>query len=95
MEREMALHAANHIAAHFEMYHEAHNWLWAAYMNSDPDMKKEFRKNKDFLMMLNLTEDMVKDWGMDGEKEMMEEDMKKEDSKMTGPPSLILKLVNM
>ena len=95
MEREMALHAANHIAAHFEMYHEAHNWIWAAYMNSDPDTKKEFRKDKDFLMMLNLTEDMVKDWGMDGEKEMMEEDMKKEDSKMTGPPSLILKLVNM
>jgi len=92
----MALHAANHIAAHFEMYHEASNWIWAAYMNSDEDTKAEFRKDKDFLMMLNLTEDMVKEWGMDGEKEeMMEEDMEKESSLMTGPPSLILKLVNM
>ena len=94
MEREMANHEASHIAGHFEMYHYAPSWLWGAYMASSDEAKEEWRKDKEFLMMLNLTPEKVEKWGMNGDDMEMKE-MKEGDGKMMdGPPSLIVKLAN-
>ena len=96
MEREMANHEASHIAGHFEMYHYLPSWLWGAYMASSDEEKEEWRSNKEFLMMLGLSKDEVKKWGMDGDKKEMKEEMKEgDDEKMDGPPSLLLKFVNI
>lgn len=67
MDREMALHTAEHVAAAFELYMEYGNWIWAAYMNSDEMTKKEWRKDKEFLMMFRLMPEDVEGWG-DGEE---------------------------
>ena len=93
MEREMALHEASHIAGHFEMYLEMSSWLWGAYMASSDEEKAKWREDKEFLMMLDLTPEKVKEWGMDGEDKEMKE-MKEGDDKMSGPPSLLLKIAN-
>ena len=91
MEREMAYHTASHVAAAFELYLEYYNWLWAAYMNSDEATKCEWRKDKGFLIMLEMLPEDVKDWeGCDGEgKEKMEGDMEDEEGKLfTGVPTI-------
>ena len=72
MEREMANHEASHIAAHFEMYHYASSWLWGAYMASSDEEKAKWRSDKEFLMMLKLTPEMVEDWDKDGDYEKMD-----------------------
>merc|ERR1712079_436788 len=99
MEREQANHAASHIAGHFEMYHEAASWVWGAYMASSDEAKEEWRKDKEFLMMLGLSKDKVEDWGKCGdEKEMMEKEMmekreermdEKKEGAPAGPPKLM------
>ena len=86
MEREMALHTASHVAGAFELYLEMANWLWAAYMNSPEEAKEEWRKDKDFLMMLKLKPEDVEDWESGAEGEMMEDDMMTANL-MTGIPS--------
>jgi len=97
MEREMANHEASHIAGHFEMYLEAKSWVWGAYMASSDEDKAKWREDKEFLMMLDLTPEKVKDWGMDGDDKEMGEmkegdmDMKKEGA---GPPKLMVKFAN-
>jgi len=95
MERELAFHTAAHMAGAFEVYLEYGNWLWAAYMNSDDATKCEWRKDKDFLMMLHLMPKDVEDWeGCDGDaegEEKMEDDMEgdEEEGKLfTGVPTL-------
>ena len=94
MERDMAKHTAGHVAGAFEIYHAMPSWLWGNYMAADEEMKAEWRKDKEFLMMLKLTPEMVEKWGMDGEKKMekmdgeMKEDKKPMDSLMISPPSL-------
>ena len=94
MEREMANHEASHIAGHFEMYHELPSWLWGAYMASSEEEKEKWRSDKEFLMMLDLTPEKVEKWGKGGDMEMKE--MKEGDDKMMdGPPSLMLKFVNI
>ena len=92
MEREMANHAASHIAGHFEMYHYAKDWVWGAYMNSSDEEKAAYREDKKFLMMLHLTPEMVEDMGMNGDKDM---DMDKDKKMMDGPPALIMSFVNI
>merc|ERR1719411_2138180 len=91
MEREMALHTASHVAGAFELYLEMGNWLWAAYMNSDDATKCEWRKDKGFLIMLQLMPEDVKDWeGCDGDaegEEKMEGDME-EGKLFTGVPTI-------
>ena len=72
MEREMANHEASHIAGHFEMYHYASSWLWGAYMASSDEEKAKWRSDKEFLMMLKLTPEMVEDWDKDGDYEKMD-----------------------
>jgi len=80
MEREMANHEASHIAGHFEMYHYAPSWLWGAYMASSDEEKAKWRSDKEFLMMLKLTPEMVEDWDKEkGDYEKM--DMEKDDKK--------------
>jgi hypothetical protein len=69
MDREMALHTAEHVAAAFELYMEYGNWIWGAYMNSDDMTKKEWRKDKDFLMMFRLFPEDVEGWGDGGDDE--------------------------
>jgi hypothetical protein len=87
MEREIANHAANHIAAAFELYLEMGNWIWAQYMNSSDEVKKEWREDKNFLMMLKLKPEDVEDWEQGGDDdEMMDDDMM---IAKRGPPSLI------
>ena len=99
MEREMAQHTASHVAGAFELYHYMSSWVWAAYEAASEEEKAKFREDKEFLAMLRLTPEMVKDWGMDGKKEkmdgeyddMMDKEMKPEDkpSSLLGPiPSL-------
>lgn len=98
MEREMAYHTGSHVAGAFELYLEYGNWLWAAYMSSDDATKCEWRKDKDFLMMLQLMPEDVEDWeGCDGDAEgeekmegdMKEGDMDEEEGKLfTGVPHL-------
>jgi len=101
MEREQANHAASHIAGHFEMYHEAASWVWGAYMASSDEAKEEWRKDKEFLMMLSLSPEKVEDWGKCGEmdeKEMMEKREERMDEKKegapAGPPKLMVKFAN-
>ena len=98
MERDMALHTAEHVAAAFELYHYMGDWIWAAYMNSSEEDKAMFREDKDFLMMLRLTPKDVEKWGMDkkekmdGEHDMKDEDMKPDDkasSLIGGMPNLL------
>merc|ERR1719479_635191 len=87
MERELAMHTASHVAGAFELYLEMGNWLWAAYMNSPEEAKEEWRKDKDFLMMLHLKPEDVEDWESGAEEgEMMEDDMMTSNL-MTGIPS--------
>ena len=98
MEREMAMHTASHVAGAFEIYHAMPSWLWGAYMAADEEEKAMWREDKKFLMMLKLTPEDVKDWGMDGEKMEKMDDMDDMDDKMddkklmsrlmVGPPSL-------
>merc|ERR1712083_461795 len=74
MEREMAQHTASHVAGAFEIYHAMPSWLWGAYMASSDEEEAKWRSDKEFLMMLKLTPEMVEDW--DGEKmEKMDGDM--------------------
>lgn len=91
MERELAYHTASHVAGAFELYLEYGNWLWAAYMNSDDATKCEWRKDKGFLIMLQLMPEDVKDWeGCDGDaegEEKMEGDME-EGKLFTGVPTI-------
>jgi hypothetical protein len=77
MEREMALHTASHVTGAFELYLEMGNWLWAAYMNSSEEAKMGWREDKDFLMMLHLKPEDVKDWesGAEDDDMMMDDDM--------------------
>jgi hypothetical protein len=89
MERDMAYHTAAHVAGAFELYLEMGNWLWAAYMNSSDEEKEMWREDKEFLMMLQLTPEKVKDWGMDGGKKMKGDKGMKGDKKDGGPPKLI------
>jgi hypothetical protein len=91
MEREMAQHTASHVAGAFEIYHAMPSWLWGAYMASSDEDKAKWRSDKEFLMMLKLTPEMVEDWDMDGEKmDKMEMDGEKKpmDSLMIKPTSL-------
>jgi hypothetical protein len=78
MEREAAMHVAEHTAGAFELYLEFGNWIWAAYMAASDEEKKGWREDKDFLMMLHLMPEDVEDWTSgDGEKmdDGMGEDM--------------------
>jgi hypothetical protein len=102
MEREMAKHTASHVAGAFELYLEMGNWLWAAYMNSSEEEKAGWREDKDFLMMLQLTPEIVEDWGMDGDKKMMDKEMMdkemmdkemKDDKKPEGGPPKLIRLL--
>ena len=88
----MALHAANHIAAHFEMYHYASSWLWGAYMASSDEEKAKWRSDKEFLMMLKLTPEMVEDWDKDGDYEKM--DKMEMDGEKKPMESLLIKPAN-
>ena len=62
-------------------------------MNSSDEEKEAWREDKDFLMMLRLTPEKVKDWGMDGDhdEKMMGEKGEMGDKKPEGkgPPKLI------
>ena len=93
MEREMAMHTAEHVAGAFEIYHAMPSWLWGAYMASSEEDKQTWREDKDFLMMLMLKPEDVEDWDKEGD-EMMEGDEKMDgekkpmDNLMVGPPSL-------
>merc|ERR1719510_2497486 len=79
----------------FDQY-EANNATAYYYMAADEEAKAEWRKDKEFLMMLKLTPEMVEKWDMDGEEKMdyekmdgeMKEDKKPMDSLMMSPPSL-------
>ena len=72
MEREMAQHTASHVAGAFEIYHAMPSWLWGAYMASSDEEKAKWRSDKEFLMMLKLTPEMVEDWDKDGDYEKMD-----------------------
>merc|ERR1712038_475432 len=85
---------ASHVAGAFEIYHAMPSWLWGAYMASSEEDKQAWREDKDFLMMLKLTPEMVEDWDKEGE-EKMDKDMKMEDkpaSLMAGPPNQLRKI---
>ena len=88
MEREMAMHTAEHVAGAFELYHAMPSWLWGAYMNSSDEEKAKFREDKEFLMMLKLTPEAVKDWDREGDEKMDHDEKKPMDNLMVGPPSL-------
>merc|ERR550539_219217 len=72
MEREMAQHTASHVAGAFEIYHAMPSWLWGAYMASSDEEKAKWRSDKEFLMMLKLTPEMVEDWDKEGDYEKMD-----------------------
>merc|ERR1711884_324969 len=63
--------------------------VWGAYMASSDEEKAKFREDKEFLMMLRLTPEMVEDWGKEGD-EKMEKDgkMKPMDKLLVRPSSL-------
>lgn len=67
MERQMAQHTASHVAGAFELYHAMPSWIWGAYMASSEEEKAKFREDKEFLMMLKLTPEMVEDWDKEGD----------------------------
>ena len=91
MEREMAQHTASHVAGAFEIYHAMPSWLWGAYQASSDEEKAKWRSDKEFLMMLKLTPEMVEDWdkekGDDYEKMDMDE-KKPMDNLMIKPRNL-------
>jgi len=92
MEREMAMHTAEHVAGAFEIYHAMPSWLWGAYMASSEEDKQAWREDKEFLMMLKLTPEAVEDWDKEGDEKMdyekMDGEKKPMDNLMVGPPSL-------
>lgn len=97
MERESALHVAEHVAQGFELYKNYGNWIWAQYMNSEEESKKMWRADKDFLMMFNLMPEDVKEWTHEdgtmggGKKDDDKEDdmdMEKDDDMLAYMPSL-------
>ena len=88
MEREMAMHTAEHVAGAFEIYHAMPSWLWGAYMASSEEDKEMWREDKEFLMMLKLTPEAVEDWGKEGDEKMDHGEKKPMDNLMVGPPSL-------
>ena len=90
MEREMAKHTAEHVAGAFELYHAMPSWIWGAYMNSSDEEKAKFREDKEFLMMLKLSPEIVEDWGKEGDekKEMMDGERKPMDTLLVRPSSL-------
>ena len=68
-------------------------------MASSDEAKEEWRKDKEFLMMLSLSPEKVEDWGKCGdEKEMMEKREERMDEKKegapAGPPKLMVKFAN-
>merc|ERR1712113_934901 len=90
LERETAKHTAEHVAGAFELYHAMPSWIWGAYMNSSDEEKAKFREDKEFLMMLKLTPEMVEDWGKEGDEKMEKKDgeMKPMDTLLVRPSSL-------
>jgi len=91
MEREMAMHTAEHVAGAFELYHAMPSWIWGAYLAASDEDKAKFREDKEFLMMLKLTPEMVEDWDKEGDYEKMEKkegEMKPMDKLLVRPTSL-------
>merc|ERR1719195_1102731 len=90
MEREMAMHTAEHVAGAFELYHAMPSWIWGAYLASSDEEKAKFREDKEFLMMLKLTPEMVEDWDKEGDEKMekKEGEMKPMDKLLVRPTSL-------